>query len=198
MGTLFRIDGPIYNFCLIVYQLFIINVLWLLFSIPIFTIGASTTALLYTSNNGVRNKKLNLFSDFWKSFRQNFFKATFIWLILGGAFIVVLLNIKYAFEFGGNFKYFIPLQAATLIELLIVGFYIFPILAKYKITLKNIFKAAFYIGNKHLFTTFLCLATLVGCVTMVYYFNFFLLFFMGIYALSVSYFIKRVSKNYFK
>ena len=59
-----------------------LNLLWFLCSLPIFTIGASTTALYYVSLKIVQGEDSNLTRLFFRSFRQNFRQATTLWLIL--------------------------------------------------------------------------------------------------------------------
>ena len=59
-----------------------LNILWFLCCIPIVTIGASTTALYYTSLKIVRGEDHALTRMFFRSFRENFRQSTVLWLIL--------------------------------------------------------------------------------------------------------------------
>ena len=64
-----------------------LNVLWVICSIPIVTIGASTTALYTVMLKMVRNEEGYIFRGFFKAFKENFKQSTIIWLIvaaLGG------------------------------------------------------------------------------------------------------------------
>ena len=82
MGNLFEYNSPVSkaltNICYSAY----LNILWFIFSIPIFTIGASTTALYSVTLKIVRNEEGNLTKDFIKSFKQNFKQSTSVWIIL--------------------------------------------------------------------------------------------------------------------
>lgn len=59
-----------------------LNILWLICSLPIFTIGASTTALFYCTLKMAEDRDEGLTRMFFRAFRSNFKPATKLWLIL--------------------------------------------------------------------------------------------------------------------
>ena len=59
-----------------------LNTLWLICSLPIFTIGASTTALFYCTLKMAEDRDEGLTRMFFRAFRSNFKAATKLWLIL--------------------------------------------------------------------------------------------------------------------
>ena len=59
-----------------------LNVLWLVCCIPVFTIGASTTALYTVMLKMVKNEEGYIFRGFFKAFKENFKQSTIMWLIL--------------------------------------------------------------------------------------------------------------------
>ena len=59
-----------------------LNVLWLVCSLPIITIGASTTALYTVMLKLVKNEEGYIFKGFLHAFKLNFKQSTIIWLIL--------------------------------------------------------------------------------------------------------------------
>lgn len=68
----------------------ILNLLYILFCIPVITAGAAMTAKYYVAMKIVRGEEPSVFKSFWKSFRENFRQSTLIWLgaILLVAFLV--------------------------------------------------------------------------------------------------------------
>ena len=60
--------------------------LFLLCSIPIFTIGASTTALYYTMLKVVQNDRSYISKEFFSCFKKNFKQSTLVWLMLLGIY----------------------------------------------------------------------------------------------------------------
>ncbi|MGN0383363.1 MAG: YesL family protein, partial [Eubacterium sp.] len=62
-------------------ELLLLNLIWLMSSLPIITIGASTTALYYVLMKAARGEKVDVNSDFFKSFTLNFRQSTILWII---------------------------------------------------------------------------------------------------------------------
>ena len=87
-------DNPIISGMSRIFDMMCLNVLWLVCSLPIFTIGASTTAMYTVMLKVVKNEEGYIVKGFFKAFKENFKKSTIIWLILlviggfpGGRFI---------------------------------------------------------------------------------------------------------------
>lgn len=58
----------------------LVSVLWLVFSLPVVTVGASTSALYYTVNKVIRNERSSVWKEFWSSFKLNFKQSTIVWI----------------------------------------------------------------------------------------------------------------------
>lgn len=63
-------------------NLIILSWLWLLTSIPIFTIGAASTALYDITRKVVQGGENKVASSFFASFRSNFKQTTPLWLVI--------------------------------------------------------------------------------------------------------------------
>ena len=143
-----------------------LNILWFICSIPIFTIGASTTALYYTCLKIVRNEEGNVTKTFFKSFKENFRQAIVIWLILFviGSFLAfdfyVLYNLRLntAMPMAAFWTILLAILIGAIIIYLIVLFMIFPLQASVINTTPNMFKNAFLIGTHYLFAPILVFA----------------------------------------
>lgn len=59
----------------------LLSILWVVTSLPVITIGASTTALYYAVVKVIRNNEGYGWGEFWNGFRTNFKQATIIWLV---------------------------------------------------------------------------------------------------------------------
>jgi len=140
-----------------------LNILWLVCCLPIVTIGASTTALYYTSFKIAKDEGSYITTMFFRSFKQNFKQATIIWLIMlvTGVIIVadaILLYRLRATSTGTVAVIWTLLLAcifACMIAYVIVLTYIFPLLSIASNTTANMFKNAFLIGTHYLFVTIL-------------------------------------------
>lgn len=81
MNRLFGMDSPLMVALMKIGDLLCLSVLWLVFSLPIFTIGASSTALYAAVFYCLRRNEASVWKHFWKAFRENFKRSTLAWLI---------------------------------------------------------------------------------------------------------------------
>lgn len=79
---LFSYDGKLYQILSKITDAVLLGVLWLLCSVPLITIGASTTALYHTVDKVMCQEEGHLWKEFWKAFRRDFKQATVLWSIL--------------------------------------------------------------------------------------------------------------------
>ncbi len=106
------------------------NLLWLLGCLPIVTAGASITALFYTANC-YRQGEGSVAKNFWNGFKNNFFQATVIWLLIllamAGALAsaVILMGFPEVIQ-----KFGLGILAAILVLLLIFTSMVFPLLSR--------------------------------------------------------------------
>lgn len=139
---IFDIDSPLMQGLGKMADLMILNLLALVCCIPVFTIGASITALYYMALKIVRNEEVYIIKGFLKSFKQNFRQATIIWLIQ--IVVMVILGLDYyimyvATETPPNMVMQVVWMAGAVIAVVTFVF-IYPVLSKFDNTLKNTFK----------------------------------------------------------
>ena len=124
-------------------DMFFLNILWVVCSIPIITIGASTTALYTVMLKFVRNEEGYIFRSFFKAFKENFRQSTVIWLIIAAFGALWWVDFRIAGMMGAG------IGDALRIIFLIIGFfllsvtiYIFPLTARYENKISATFKNA--------------------------------------------------------
>ncbi len=147
MGKLFDLESPLFSGLNKMADLIYLNLLTFVCCIPIVTIGASMTALNYVVLKMVRNEDSHLTRQFFKSFRQNFKQATIIWLIILAA-IIVLAGGFYIFTYSGvNFPLWLKVAFLAVAIVGLIGImHVFPVLARFDNTTKNIFKNSLFMG----------------------------------------------------
>ncbi len=79
---LFSTENPVWRAMDRMGDLMILNFLFIFFSIPIFTIGASTTALYSVSFKLLDETEGNIVKNYFKAFKNNFKQATIIWIVV--------------------------------------------------------------------------------------------------------------------
>lgn len=144
---MFKYDSPLFRFMSKMADIVILNFLWMICCIPIFTVGASTTALYYVCMKLVKNEEGYIIKDFFHSFKDNFKQATAITFIYGfiGAFFALdfmLLNNRGA-EMTSLQSILRIVFIVGLVILFCMAEYTFPMLAKFDNTTKNTIKNAF-------------------------------------------------------
>jgi len=143
-----------------------LNLLWLLCSLPIVTLGASTTALYYASLKIIRDEDAHVGTLFFRSFRENFRQSTVLWLILlavglflaGDGYILYHLRQSTAGAAAVLWTLVLAVVIAAAVIYVIVLLHIFPLVASVKNTNAAMLKNAFLIGTHYLFATTLVFA----------------------------------------
>ncbi len=153
----FNYDNPVWRFVGRLGDMMLLNLIWFICCIPVFTIGASTTALYYCTLKIVKDEDYGDFRMFFKSFRLNFRQATIIWLILLAA-AAVLGTDYYFFKnvFGGSSGVRFVLQAivgAMLIIWLFETLYVFPMLSRFDNTVRRTMVNAIIMAIRYLGST---------------------------------------------
>lgn len=178
MKNLFDIDSPLMTGLSRIADLFILNVLYLICCIPIFTIGASTTALYYVTLKMVRSEDCYTIKSFFKSFKENFKQATIIWLIVLAFgtigivdFRIILGNADMMAGSSATISrlVMIALLVATGIVLFLTV-YVFPVLSRFENTIKNTMKNALLMSIRHLPFTLLIIVINVIPVLLIFVF----------------------------
>lgn len=147
MGKLFNLDSPVFSFLNKAADLIWLNILTFICCIPVFTVGASMTALNYVVLKMVRNEEGYITRSFFRSFKQNFKQATIIWLILL-VVIMILAGDFYILRFAlFEFPTWIKVALLAVVVLFLISvMHLFPALAKFDNTIKNTFKNSFLMG----------------------------------------------------
>ena len=143
-----------------------LNLIWFICCIPIVTIGASTTALYYTSLKIVRDEDHSLGRMFFHSFRENFRQSTVLWLILlavglflaGDGYIVYRLRAASTGAPAIMWTLILALIIAAAVVYVIVLLFVFPLVASVSNTNWAMLKNSFFIGTRYLFCTILVFA----------------------------------------
>lgn len=148
-------------------DMFFLNILWVVCSIPIITIGASTTALYTVMLKFVRNEEGYIFRSFFKAFKENFRQSTVIWLIIAAFGALWWVDFRIAGMMGAG------IGDALRIIFLIIGFfllsvtiYIFPLTARYENKISATFKNALILSIAKLPYTLLMVIVFAAAVLL--------------------------------
>ena len=82
MKGLFSYDSPVMGALTTIGDCICLSAMWLVFSLPLITIGASTAAMYAAAYHSIRKKEGGLWRSFWEAFKENFKRSTLIWLVV--------------------------------------------------------------------------------------------------------------------
>lgn len=80
MKRFFDIDSPLMRNLVRIFDCMCLSVLWIVFSIPIITMGASSAAMYITVLKYIRRDEGYLWRTFWGAFKENLKRSTLAWL----------------------------------------------------------------------------------------------------------------------
>lgn len=140
---LFDIDGPVMRGLSLVSDLVMLNLITVLFCIPVITAGASLTSMHAMVMKFHMGENGHIFRNFWKEFKGNFKKSTLIWIFVLLVFVVLFLDLEILKNTGNV----IPTQLK--IPLYALAFFVFilylnlmPYMAKFENTIRGSLKNA--------------------------------------------------------
>jgi uncharacterized membrane protein YesL len=113
------LNGRFFEIASKIADLIELNLLFILTSLPIFTIGASTCAMMTVLIRDVRGDKRPVAKSYFKAFGENFGKTTVMWIIDLVFLSAILFDYMLAGGFGGIVR--IALRSAAAAGLIVVG-----------------------------------------------------------------------------
>lgn len=156
----FNINSGFFKFINRFFDVFLINILWLICSLPIITIGASTCAAFSVTLKMVDDEEGYIAKSFFKAFKQNFKQGTLMWIITFPCIWILYLL----------WQTVTKMQDVSVIALIGVIFltaaaicinlYSYPLIARYENSLKNIIKNSFGICLQYFVKTIILIAVI--------------------------------------
>lgn len=197
MGGLFNLDNPFFTILGKIVDLVLISILWLICCIPVITIVPATSALYYTVVKVIRRERGYLTREFFHAFKMNFKTGAISGLILTAAVLLLLLDRHFTKAMEGNLAVILFSVFNALILLIFLGtLYICPVLSRFSMGIKNLFKTSFFMAMRHLPTTILMAVITIISILGVYILGILILIVPGICCLLCSFLMERVLKKY--
>ncbi len=193
MYTLFNPENKFWNFMGKITDIACMSLLWLITSLPVITIGASTAAVYSFALDAVQDAEGGVWSSYFSAFRKNFKKATVIWILQLLVSAVLAVNLYAAW----NFSLLKGMIGLGLLSLALCGViavsgtavYVYPILVEYDFSVKKVLKDSFVmaIANPHVTLSVFVLFLLAG--VGIYYISGLFFFWIALAIFFSSYFI---------
>lgn len=154
MSNLLNYDGPVFSILNKITDLIWLNILWIICCLPIFTIGASTSALFYITLHMARDEGGGVTKTFFREFKRNFKQSTAIWLIFLAIGIILcsdLYIIVWLMDLPNIIHtVFVCLNFVLLLYYIFTLLYVFPLQATFENKVKHTIKNAMILSIGHL------------------------------------------------
>lgn len=146
MGNLFSIESPFFHWLSKMADRMILNILFVISSIPVITIGAAITAL-YSVTGRINRDEGHVWKDYWRAFRSNFKQATAIWAVLLVSGLLIGFGVLFYVKTNQSGSVLGTLIVAVLLFLWAVTFaWAFPLQSRFENTIHNTLKNALLFG----------------------------------------------------
>lgn len=165
----FNIDSPVFTFLGTLADYVLLNCIFLISCIPIFTIGPAVTALISVTMKDARGEQAYMIHDYKDAFLQNF-KSSFCISI--GYFVVgAILIFSYVFWFQVQS----PVSLVILAVLTLAGIlylcsllYVFALNARFENTIRQTVKNSLLLALSNLRQTVFLFLILIATATLLY------------------------------
>ncbi|MDO5409614.1 MAG: YesL family protein [Lachnospiraceae bacterium] len=149
------IDNPFFNFMGNLGDWMILNVLFVITSLPIVTIGMSLTALYQVTLRRTRGESVYVVREYIQACREEWKKSTKVWLVLLATGFLLLFDILYTLNLWPALSMGIGVLLAIWCFLFT---YAFPLQAQFDNTVKDTLKNALLLSVQQLPFTILMIA----------------------------------------
>ena len=200
MYGLFNPENKFWNFVAKLADVCLMSFLWLIASVPIFTVGAATAAFYDFTLRQVVDQEGGIWSSFWPSFKRNFKKATLLWLLqlFGSAFLVVDLYASWKMYLSAGLPALFMLSICGCASLVFIfcTYYAYPILAHFDFPLKKVIKDSFIMSMANLHVSITLLVISLAAAAAIYFVSGLFFFWIGLAIFVSSYFLTGVFGKY--
>ena len=167
MDKFFNSDNVVMRTLSKIFDIGWLTLIYLVFCIPIVTVGAATTSLYYVSAKVLRHNRSYVWREFWHSFKTNFLQSTIAWVVTAIIVVLLWLNMNIVAETGGEKGgYLIGAYYALLFIILCISCYIYPIISRFGTKFSQILRLSLYCAFRHFLHTLLMLVILAATVTL--------------------------------
>ena len=150
MFSMFSPDSKTMQIISRVTDLILLNIIFLITSLPLFTVGAATTAMYTLCFQMMREEGSGILKSYFRAFKENFKQGTAIWLVILLIVLPALFYFDRVFRMDGILRFaslFFMLIAAA--GLLTAG-YVFPWISQFRNTAAQSLQNALILSITHL------------------------------------------------
>lgn len=171
MEKFFNSDNGVMRALSKLFDIGFLTLIYLVFCIPVITIGPATTSLYYVSAKVLRHNRSYVWKEFWHSFKLNFVQSTIVGVVVEILAILLVFNMQIvgvtdsASSKGG---YLAGVYFAMLFFIFCISCYVFPFISRFSMNLTKILRLSLYCAFRHFLHTLLMILIIVAMVALIY------------------------------
>lgn len=200
MNKLFDPENKFFTAVNILGDHLLLGVVWLVFSLPVVTLGAASTAVCWVSRRVLEQSGVRLLRDFWAVFCREFKRSTLLWLTYLAVGLVLATDAW--FYLSAQTSQWASVLLGVFIMIGLVYFacllWVFPYISRVSCKYGQAIKMSFLFGAAHLGTTVLMLLVPAGLFLLSVYFTWLVIFLPGVILLGEGILTARVFRKYEK
>lgn len=167
----FSVDGALYKFLTRLWDMIKLNLMWLLFSLPVVTVGAATVAAYSVTLKMVDEHEGYVARQFVKAFKENWRQGIPMGLLALFCSYVVYLDFELQRVMEGDSTMFLIFGIIAAFVFGMSFIYAFPLSARYENTLIGTLKNSVNIATRYFLRTLL-LAAVLAAEVIIFIFNY--------------------------
>lgn len=150
----FNYDSPISEIFTKIAKFFVLNLLWIICSLPIITMGASTAALYYCMLRIARKEDAKVTEMFFHAFKQNLKQGCILTILFLACGLFLYADIRVCQILDNTLCAIIKIFLLLFTGVYAMTFsYVFPLLAQFENDIKTTLKNAFIMSIGYLHKT---------------------------------------------
>ena len=154
LQNILDIKNPFWQCMNKLFDVVVLNFMWILFSLPVVTAGVSTTAVYSVSFKMLRGDSCSVVKGFWAAWKANIKQATVLGLIVYGLSVLLALDLLYFFMLQGFITGALRYVICIVLTLLLIvalasGIYVFALQALFENTVKETLKNALLLALRY-------------------------------------------------
>ncbi len=196
---IFNLDGGMMKGLGKVTDIVCLSLMFIICSIPVFTMGTAATALYYTVNKVIKYDRGYIFKEYVAAFKNNFKQTTPVWLLVLLLFSLLGIDIYIIQAWAENgSKLGILLVVFLIMGALFTGWilYLFAYMARFENTRKQSMKNAFIMMLVHLPWTVVLVVMIFAMALLVYMIPAAAFFVPGVFTLLENSILERIFWKY--
>ncbi len=196
--NIFGFGGSFVSVCDKLFDIMALGFLWFLCSLPVITIGASSTALYYTMVKCIKHNNSYISKEFFRSFLLNLRQGIILWVLFVVATLAMHLNIGILMKETDGYVglFFMCVYALVSVYILAMACYIFPALSRYDMSCGWLVKISMYMVVRYFGTTLMLLLIWVCAGALIWQIPLIMFFVPGPMVFIMSDFLERVLKKH--